>query len=267
VLEDWSVSLESWKSFFEIGGVALLALTFVFGAGALIVNNRLNLKQAKELDEFKIKFEDEQQKTALAQKEAAEAKQLAGSFERDIAAANQRAAEANEIAEGEKLARIKLEAQIAPRRLTPEQQVKIAENCSRFKTLFKGKYIKVVSYILDTEAFVLAEQVVGALRASGMVVDDDTMLITPTETLIFGISVFGSDSELAKEIAVAIGSSGKPVAVSFVKSDPTAGTMHFGSQNARTHEVTILVGLKPPDHDTVNELNRITRPTVKPASP
>jgi hypothetical protein len=37
------------------------------------VNNRLNAIQAKELGEFKIKFEAEQQKTALVQKEAADA--------------------------------------------------------------------------------------------------------------------------------------------------------------------------------------------------
>jgi hypothetical protein len=43
--------LEVWKSVFEIGGVMLLALTFIFGAGALIVNNRLNAIQSKELDE------------------------------------------------------------------------------------------------------------------------------------------------------------------------------------------------------------------------
>ena len=99
------MSLEGWKAFFEIGGVVLLLLTFAFGAGALIVNNRLNAIQAKELGDFKIKFEEEQQKTALAQKEAAEAKQIAGGFERDISTANQRAAEANAKAEGFRHAR------------------------------------------------------------------------------------------------------------------------------------------------------------------
>jgi hypothetical protein len=68
-----SVSLDGWKLFFEIGGVVLLALTFVFGAGAWIVNNRLSLIQKKELEGFKLKMEGEQQKTADAQKAAAEA--------------------------------------------------------------------------------------------------------------------------------------------------------------------------------------------------
>ena len=99
------MSLEFLKSIFEIGGVALLALTFIFGAGALIVNNRLNALQSKELDDFKLRFEGEQQKTALAQMEAAEAKQLAGGFERDIAVANQKSGEANE-----RTARLEIEA-------------------------------------------------------------------------------------------------------------------------------------------------------------
>jgi hypothetical protein len=49
-----------------------------------------------ELADFKIKFEGEQQKTARAQQEAAEAKALAGGFERDIALANEKSGEANE---------------------------------------------------------------------------------------------------------------------------------------------------------------------------
>jgi hypothetical protein len=90
------MSLESWKAFFEIGGVALLAATFVFGAGAFFVNSRINVIASKELADFKLKFEGEQQKTAQAQKEAAEAKALAGGLERDVAKAKEGVAEANE---------------------------------------------------------------------------------------------------------------------------------------------------------------------------
>ena len=164
-----------------------------------------------------------------------------------------------------------LEAQIAPRRLDLEQQAKIAENCRVFKALFVGKRIKVVSYSLDTESFVLAEQIVGALRTSGITVDDDAMSITPMMgQLVFGINVFGSDSELAKKIAEAIGSSGKPVAVGYVTTDPTQGTMRVETPNSRLpHEATIhvSVGLKMPDPNTVTELKRIMSPTAKPAKP
>ena len=141
-----------------------------------------------------------------------------------------------------------LELQITPRRLDLDQQSKITANCKGFKNLFAGKRIKVVSYTLDTESFVFAEQIVKALRDSGMVVDDEAMSITPTMgTLVFGVNAFGTDLELAKKIAEAIGSSGKTVAVSFTESDPTVGTMRFETANSRLpHEATLLVGLKPP---------------------
>ena len=71
-----SMSLEWYKAVFEIGGVSLLFLTFVFGAGALIVSGRINRAQAEELRTFQLRIEGEQQKTALAQKEAAEAQKL-----------------------------------------------------------------------------------------------------------------------------------------------------------------------------------------------
>ena len=67
------MTLEWWKLFFEIGSVALLALTFIFGAGAWLVNIRLSAAQTKELDDFKLKFEEEQGKTAAAQEKAAKA--------------------------------------------------------------------------------------------------------------------------------------------------------------------------------------------------
>ena len=84
-------------------------------------------------------------------------------------------------------------------------------------------------------------------------------------TLVFGIHVFGSDSELAKKIAAAIGSSGKPIAVGFSSTDPTAFAMRIETSNSLLeHEATVLVGLKPFDPNTVNELKRImtaTNPT------
>jgi hypothetical protein len=186
-----------------------------------------------------------------------------------IALLDQETEQLHKVAGELKSENLKLEAQIAPRRLDLDQQVKIAENCKGFKSLSMGKRIKLVSYSLDTESFVLAEQIVEVLRASGMTVDDEAMSITPMMgNLVFGINVFGSDPELAKKIAEAIGSSGKPIAVGFAATDPTAGTMRVETANSRLpHEATVLVGLKPFDANTANELMRIMNPTVKPTKP
>jgi hypothetical protein len=74
------MSLEGWKSLFEIGGVVLLGLTFVFGAGALITGNRINAIQSVELGDFKLK-------TAQAEAESAKA-QLALKQYEDVIAKN-----------------------------------------------------------------------------------------------------------------------------------------------------------------------------------
>lgn len=103
------MSLEGWKAFFEIGSVVLLLLTFAFAAGALIVNNRLNAIQARELADFGLK----------------------------VATANQRAAEASEKAEQERLARVKIEERLAGWQLEPEARARLTERLKAFaKTPF-----------------------------------------------------------------------------------------------------------------------------------
>jgi hypothetical protein len=64
---------------------------------------------------------------AEALERAAKAEENLGNAQKEAAAANERAAEANKIAEGEKLARIKLEARLAPRELNASQQTEIRE--------------------------------------------------------------------------------------------------------------------------------------------
>ena len=193
---------------------------------------------------------------------------LEGVSEQRIADSNREAKQAEDDAEKVKAENLQLEAQIAPRRVTAEQQEKILGNLEAFKAEFSGKRIKVVSYILDTEALVFSEQITHILRSSGMTVDDDAMSITPVATLVFGIQVFGSDSELAKKIADAIGSSGSPIAVSFVNSDPTAGAMRF-EYGAPPPSATVLVGIKPPDKRTIAELLKMMprKPTQNNAEP
>lgn len=91
------------------------------------------------------------------------------------------------------------------------------------------------------------------------------MLLGPSNNLSFGIAVFGPDTELAKHIAEAISSngSGGSVSAGFITNDPTVGAIRIGPQNMGPHDATILVGVKMPDRNTINELNRIT-PAAKP---
>jgi hypothetical protein len=197
------MSLESWKAVFEIGGVALIAITFIFGAGALIVNNRINAIQAKELKDFKIRFEEEQQKTALAQREAAEAKQLAGGFEKDISTANQRAAEANERAASLEVTALGLRKQLMlqgarENLITGENRRKLVDALkpfsgqhvdvrrSAFPMMVNGKIVSVTPIGDDTLG--LAQALLGVVKDAGW--------LSPPSVLPWGIQETGISVEI-----------------------------------------------------------------------
>lgn len=69
MVSSMSLPLDWWKTFFEIGGVTLLFLTFVFGAGLLIVDRRINAIQAEELRQFDLKLSEQQERAAKAELE------------------------------------------------------------------------------------------------------------------------------------------------------------------------------------------------------
>jgi hypothetical protein len=68
------MSVESWNSIFQWGSVLLIAVTFVFGAGALWTGNRINARQTErlvvletELAAAKTALVEQQERTAMAQ--------------------------------------------------------------------------------------------------------------------------------------------------------------------------------------------------------
>lgn len=74
------MTVEFWKSFFDVGTLFLLFLTFAFGVGVLITGTVINKRQAEQIRQFETTLtasqEDlakEQHKTAEAQTEAAKA--------------------------------------------------------------------------------------------------------------------------------------------------------------------------------------------------
>src|SRR5712692_9128975 len=78
------MSLEGWKSLFEIGGAILLFLTFIFGAGVVITGNWINERQAERLRQFDKSLTDaktdllsQEERAANAERDAADAKKVA----------------------------------------------------------------------------------------------------------------------------------------------------------------------------------------------
>ncbi len=135
------MSLESWESFFEIGGLILLFLTFVFGAGALFTASRLNAIQAKELSQLRLKVAEASDRATKNEQEAARLVKEA---------------------EDERVARQELEARVGWRRFGPSAQSEIAAHLAAFA----GEPALVAYDLNDLEASTFASDIVATLNAA-----------------------------------------------------------------------------------------------------
>lgn len=96
--------------------------------------------------------------------------ELSAEAQERIAQADARAAEANEKAEKERLARVKIEARLAPRHLTSDQQERIASRLSRWAILPGTDMRQSVAVFPTTHVFEsenLATLIANALTAAG----------------------------------------------------------------------------------------------------
>lgn len=132
--------LEWWRTFFEVGGAVLLFLTLVFGAGALLTARRINQGQAQRLRDFdkelvdaKAELAGQQERAANAEHDTAEAKKAAEIFRLQIATANAQAAEADQKAEEEHLARVRIEEKLTGWKLDAPAQARLVDNLKQYR--------------------------------------------------------------------------------------------------------------------------------------
>lgn len=175
------MSLEGWKSVFEIGGVVLLFLTFAFGAGALWTARRVNDRQAAQLRQFdkdltdaKTELGAQQERAATAElrlrqveNTAAGANERAALADQRAAEANQKAAEANEAAERERLARAKIEAVLADRTLSDDQMRQLIAKMAHFP----GQEFGIIAYWDSNESAGIANRIAAALQHAQWKID------------------------------------------------------------------------------------------------
>lgn len=133
-------------------------------------------------------------KVAEAQRASAEASAKTEGFRLDIAAANERAAAANAIAERERLARLRLEARLADRVITPGQEARLKAVFSRIK----GHTVDVTIFGDSPETANVANLIVGCLTGAGVL----TTHMSPfggggVRGVIFGVGPSGSAAEKA----------------------------------------------------------------------
>jgi hypothetical protein len=148
--------------------------------------------------------------------------------------------------EDEHLANLKLEAEIAPRRMSRVQQNAVAVRCQSLK------FVNVVieSYAMDAESAILAEQIVSALQlarkdGARLVVVDHTASIVTVGGFSLGVHVTGTNKEAASLIRTALSQDGKLAVAPEDSSGEANGTLEIRQMPSPADDVSILVGVKP----------------------
>jgi len=90
---------------------------------------------------------------------------------------------------------VKLEAAIAPRRLSERQEKALST-----LTQFTGRMVGIKSYSSDTEGLILATQIADALAKSKVQILDNRLTIIPMGSVSFGVSVEGPDKTLVDDL-------------------------------------------------------------------
>jgi cell division protein FtsB len=180
-LEALIAALENWAAFFTllvvlgVGGELVVHVMQSRANKKLITLQHLEaLAQQKEIARLQnasasveLEIAKANEGAATAVTKAAQAEENLGAARKEAALANERAAEANKIAEGERLARLKIEEKLAPRSLGDEQRKRIE---SKLKPFAGTPYELALNPV--PEATNLLNIIVSVLRSSGWVSKD-----------------------------------------------------------------------------------------------
>ena len=182
-----------------------------------------------------------------AEARIADAVSKVASADARIAEANGMAAEANRVAEAERLERIRLQAAVAPRSLSLEEQRQLADSIRSFNS----HRVVVSSYGLDGEGAGLATQILLLLRSA---LGDDNVLdsrasIVTTGGFELGVHINGPESEepFIMALSAALTSIGH-LSIFVNQPAPRFGNMIMGGGHSfpnGTVFVSVLVGIRP----------------------
>lgn len=102
------MSLEHWNTFWQVGSLWLILLTFIFAGGALITGNKISAKKDAESRRMDLDISEQKERTANA--ETAQAR-----VEIELAQQKERTANAE-------MELLEIATRIKPRRFTVEQK-------------------------------------------------------------------------------------------------------------------------------------------------
>ncbi len=126
LIGEYRESLKPWVKVFEMFVILGVAGELLADGGIFALSRHLETIANGEIALLTQQSAIANQKAAEANDRAAQAQALAKGFEAQIATAGNNAAQANQKAETERLARTQLENKMKPRHLTAEQQAKLA---------------------------------------------------------------------------------------------------------------------------------------------
>lgn len=160
------MSLEGWKAFFEIGGVILLFLSFVCGAGALYFSNRINAVQDAQLRQFDKDMTEAKTALGKQQERTAAADARVAGLEHDAADAKTEMAKQQERAAIAEKSLLELRERLKDRHLTAAKRTELVA----FLTASPKGEITVSCVGGHPEPCVFAAELVDALKAGGWTV-------------------------------------------------------------------------------------------------
>jgi hypothetical protein len=156
--------------------------------------------------------------------------------EQTVADSKKAAAEANKIAEGERLARVKLEARLAPRSLKGESQKAVA-NAIR---AFAPQSFDILWYADDPESHDLANDIYAAFQHAGWVLDSSNSWLG--FSVILGVVI-----EFAPSATDTVGTAGDALAAALQEEgiDAKAQSRVDDEKEKQPERLRIKVGKKP----------------------
>lgn len=221
-VESLSGSVRWWNNAYLV----LLALIFISSAFVVLKNNEYNRAQKKLANakdrSVRLELKEKDDQIATTQRQAAEA--------------NLRAAGANKIAEQERLARVKLEARLAPRTLEGESQEDVVNAIKPFAP----QAFDILWYTDNSDSQDLANDLYDALQEAGWVLESSN------SALGFGV-VLGVVIEFAPSRANAYGPACNALA-SALKKEGIDAIVQASVDDDREKEpqrLRIKVGKKP----------------------
>ncbi|HEX5425532.1 MAG TPA: hypothetical protein VFW94_18420 [Candidatus Acidoferrales bacterium] len=237
-----SMPLETWKAVADWSTIVLIALTVVSGSAALMLGRRINDNQQARLQQLDKGLTDAKTELRKQETRAAEAEARVEGLRLNVAEAQKEAAKSNETAEKEKLARLELEARLAPRSLTPVQMNELTKSLSPFG----GQTVGIFIFGTSAEVVGITEQISEVLTRAKWTVHFGTAAAGAARGILIGTDSPPSSStgEAVLALSNALKSVGLSCSVYPITQMPLPGAIMNTNMNMK-EPIRVFVGNKP----------------------